>query len=170
MSNKIKKINKQLERLETQRKELLQKKQAEEEAVLLEIGRAVTKCISIEEVDMDKLQEILKKYYWEQEETNETEQEGTGQEYEKKSRKQTIRNYNLSGYQIRHGRRILILLLLEVIVFYMCGMFRNPLDVFSFQAKDYIQYIWEVCRHPSHSQAIRHNGHRLGWWLCLLLG
>ena len=34
MSNKIKKINKQLERLETQRKELLQKKQAEEEAVL----------------------------------------------------------------------------------------------------------------------------------------
>ena len=61
MSNKIKKINKQLERLETQRKELLQKKQAEEEAVLLEIGRAVTKCISIEEVDMDKLQEILKK-------------------------------------------------------------------------------------------------------------
>ena len=74
MSNKIKKINKQLERLETQRKELLQKKQAEEEAVLLEIGRAVTKCISIEEVDMDKLQEILKKYYWEHEETNETEQ------------------------------------------------------------------------------------------------
>ena len=84
MSNKIKKINKQLERLETQRKELLQKKQAEEEAVLLEIGRAVTKCISIEEADMDKLQEILKKYYWEQEETNEREQEGTGQEYEKK--------------------------------------------------------------------------------------
>jgi hypothetical protein len=84
MSNKIKKINKQLERLETQRKELLQKKQAEEEAVLLEIGRAVAKCISIEEVDMDKLQEILKKYYWGQEETNETEQEGTGQEYEKK--------------------------------------------------------------------------------------
>ena len=79
MSNKIKKINKQLERLETQRKELLQKKQAEEEAVLLEIGRAVTKCISIEEVDMDKLQEILKKYYWEQEETNETEKGVTGQ-------------------------------------------------------------------------------------------
>ena len=71
-----------------------------------------------------------------------------GRSMRKKSRKQTIRNYNLSGYQIRHGRRILILLLLEVIVFYMCGMFRNPLDVFSFQAKDYIQYIWEVCRHP----------------------
>ena len=37
---------------------------------------------------MDKLQDVLKEYYWDQEETNETEQEGTGQEYEKKEQEE----------------------------------------------------------------------------------
>lgn len=66
MSNKIKKINRQLEKLETQRKELLQKRQAEEEAVLLEIGRTVGKCIAIEEVDLDRLRLVLKEHYHQQ--------------------------------------------------------------------------------------------------------
>ena len=37
---------------------------------------------------MDKLQEILKKYYWEQEETNETEKGVTGQKYEEKEQEE----------------------------------------------------------------------------------
>ncbi len=88
MSNKIKKINKQLEKLEIQRKELLQKKQVEEETLLLEIGRAVTKCIAIEEVDMNRLQDVLKKYYRESKENDEMEKGETEQQYEEKEQKE----------------------------------------------------------------------------------